>query len=147
MLDVDRFPFTDLQEGGGGGGVVRMKGRGFFLWYRSRVSYIFWFVRATEALEPGPFLALCICRRGGEGMAFFFSLPYTGGWHLGRLLLRFVQMCGKRFFGEMWKFVPGIPRRVGFGPLVITLHSPVHSESADHTLLMIGKALSQIQMR
>ena len=80
-------------------------------------------------------------------MAFVVSLPYMGGWHLGRLLLRFVHMYEKQCFGEIWEFVPGIPRRVGFGSLVITLHSPVQSESADHTLLTIGKALAQIQMR
>ena len=71
---------------------------------------IFLFVRATEALEPGPFFALCICRRREYG---FHLLPSVrGGVAFGATAASFFvcKKCGKRILGKIGKAVSGIPR-------------------------------------
>ena len=86
-----------------------MKGRGFF-WYAVLEFQIFWFVKATEALEPGPFFALCICRRRAYD---FHLLPPVYGRVAFVATAASFFLCktyGKRIIGEIGKAVSGIPR-------------------------------------
>ena len=78
---------------------------------------IYLFVRATEALEPGPFFALCICRRREYG--FHLLPPVCGGVAFGVTAASF--LCAKSAengsLAKSGRLFPESPGRFGFLPL------------------------------